>query len=140
MKIAEVKKLIQDYQLNYRNPKLKEFKISHIYDLFPNENTDENFQKWSETYYHNGRYGVYLILNNNFEVIYIGESSNIGKRLGDYFGYCEDKSCFIKHNNWSEKPRYICSIAVESETWFERLSLEEYLIYKIKPTDNIKSK
>ncbi len=140
MKIEEVLKHIIEYQEKYRNSDLKDFEISPIYDLFPDKNTNKEFQEWPETYKHNGRYGVYLIIDNDFDVIYIGESSNIGKRLGDYFGYCEDKSCLIKHNNWSKKPRYICSIAVQNHTWFERLSLEEYLIYTTKPTDNIKSK
>lgn len=140
MEIKEVIKLIKEYQYRYRNPLLKEFDISPIYDLFPDENTDKNFQKWSEKYHHNGRYGVYLILNDKYEVLYVGESSNIGKRLGDYFGSCEDKSCFIKHNTWRDKPRYICTIAVENNLWFERLSLEEYLIYKIQPIDNKQGK
>lgn len=140
MKLDKVKLLIEEYQLKFRNPNLSEFEISPIYDLFPTEDISKDFQKWADTYYHNGKCGVYLILNDKFEVIYVGESLNIGKRLGYYFGYREDKSCLIKHNFWSENPRYVCSIAVENNTWFERLGLEEYLIYKIQPIDNDKGK
>ncbi len=139
MKLTEVKKLIEEYQEKYRHTNLAKFDISSIYDLFPDKNTNKEFQKWSETYQHNGRYGVYLIMNDNFEIIYVGESNNIGKRLGNYFGYDSKKDCLIKQT-WSEQPRYICTIAIDNETWFERLALEEYLIYHIQPIDNVRSK
>ena len=79
-------------------------------------------------------------MDKDENVIYIGESKNIGKRLSDYFKYADDKSCQIMHNNWSKAPKYVCSIAVPGETWFERLALEEFLIYNVKLIDNIKSK
>lgn len=142
MQLEEAKKIIQDYKINFRNPNLKDFDESPIYDLFPDDSINISFLKWPDEYFHNGRFGVYLILDDNYDVIYIGKANNIGKRLGSYFMYKSktDRSCSIRHESWKKKPKYIYSIAVENETWFECLSLEEYLIWRIQPIDNKRSK
>ncbi|QNM86853.1 GIY-YIG nuclease family protein [Polaribacter pectinis] len=141
MQIEEAKELVKKYELDFRNPKLEGFEISKNYDLFPDKSSDKYASKWPDKYYHNGRFGVYLILDEKLEVIYVGKANNIGKRLGSYFMYNkDDKSCLIRHDSWKKRPKYICSIAVSDKTWFECLSLEEYLIHNIKPIDNIRSK
>jgi hypothetical protein len=141
MNIEKVIEFIEKYTLDFRNPNLKEFEKSPFYDLFPDENTSNEFLKWPNEYYHNGRFGVYLILDDVFDVIYVGKANNIGKRLGSYFKYNkQNKTCLIRHDSWKKKPKYIFSIAVENETWFECLSLEEYLIWNIQPIDNKRSK
>ncbi|MDX8558684.1 GIY-YIG nuclease family protein [Elizabethkingia sp. HX CGY] len=141
MKLNEVLSFVKTYSIEYRNPNLPDFEISQIYDLFPERNSfDENIN-WPAEYFHNGRYGIYLILNIEYDVIYIGKAKNIGKRLGAYFGTNkEDKTCLIKHTNWSSNPKYLCTIAVDDEIWFEALSLEEYLIWNTQPIDNKLSK
>jgi len=136
MNLNDVLKLVDEFSEKYRGQSLKEFTLSKNYDLFP-ENTGSN--GWPNEWPNNGKYGVYLIMDKDKNVIYIGESINIGKRLSDYFQYSEDKSCKIVHN-WSKTPKYVHTIAVSSETWFERLALEEFLIYNVKPIDNKKSK
>lgn len=138
MNIDKVLEFVAEFSEKFRGKNLKEFEKSKNYDLFP-ENDDTYGWRTGE-WPNNGRYGVYLIMDKDENVIYIGESKNIGKRLSDYFKYADDKSCQIMHNNWSKAPKYVCSIAVPSETWFERLALEEFLIYNVKPIDNIKSK
>ena len=134
--LKDVLELINEYSEKYRGENLEKFIISDIYKLFP-ESSD--CYGWPNEWPNNGRYGVYLIMDIDQNVIYVGESSNIGNRLSDYFQYSEDKSCKIIHN-WSATPKYVCTIAVPSETWFERLALEEFLIYNVQPIDNKKSK
>lgn len=128
--------LVNEYSEKYRGKHLGEFKISAIYDLFPDS---KDTYGWFHEWPNNGKYVIYLIMDENQDVIYVGESTNIGNRLGNYFQKSEDKSCKIIHN-WDKIPRYVCTIAVPSETWFERLALEEFLIYNVQPIDNKKSK
>jgi len=137
-KLPEVLRFVEEYSIKYRNKHLKKFDISNPYDLFPSENSE--YIGWPSEWPNNDKHGVYLIMDKEFNVIYIGESANIGKRLGNYFQYSDDKSCKIVPSDWSVKPKYICTIAVDSQTWFERLSLEEFLIYNTQPIDNKKSK
>ena len=136
MKHKEVLKLVDTFSKEYRGRNLKPFTISENYDLF---STSSDSYGWTHEWPNNGRYGVYLIMDKDENVIYIGESRNVGKRLGSYFQKSGDSSCEIV-NDWSEKPKYVCTIAVEAETWFERLALEEFLIYYAKPEDNKKGK
>ncbi|QXP68636.1 GIY-YIG nuclease family protein [Polaribacter sp. AHE13PA] len=134
--LNNVLKLVNEYSEKYRGKNLEKLSISNTYDLFPK--TKESYG-WFNEWPNNGKYGVYLIMDKDKNVIYIGESSNIGNRLSDYFQYSEDKSCKIIHK-WSTTPKYVCTIAVDSKTWFERLALEEFLIFNVQPIDNIKSK
>lgn len=134
--LNKVLELVNEYAVKYRSKNLGKFDISDIYDLFPDS---KDTYGWFNEWPNNGRYGIYLIMDKDKNVIYVGESSNIGKRLSNYFQISEDKSCKIIHE-WIKKPRYVCTIAVPSETWFERLALEEFLIYNVQPIDNKKSK
>ncbi|MFV0211427.1 GIY-YIG nuclease family protein [Empedobacter falsenii] len=139
MNIAEGLELVEQFKHQFRNPNLEDFEVSPIYDLFPDTNTNPQFQKWPEEYQHNGRYGVYFILDSEDTIIYIGKANNIGKRLGNYFKYDSNKNCEIIHENWSKKPKYLLTVAVPNKTWFECLALEEYLIWEISPIDNKRS-
>ena len=134
--LIDVLELVNEYSEKYRGKNLGKFKISNIYDLFPDS---KDTYGWFHEWPNNGRYGIYLIMDKDHNVIYVGESTNIGNRLGNYFQKLEDKSCKIVHN-WHKTPKYVCTIAVPTETWFERLALEEFLIYNVQPIDNKKSK
>lgn len=138
MKINKVLELVDTFSKKYRGQGIEGLERSENYDLFP-KNAD-TYGWWTGEWPNNGRYGVYLIMDKDKNVIYVGESTNVGKRLGDYFQKLDDKSCKIVHDSWSRKPKYVCTIAVPSETWFERLALEEFLIFNVQPVDNKKSK
>lgn len=134
--LNEVLKTIEKYSDTYRHPNLPEYKISKPYSLFPIDSSDpENSWPYCWPYVHQS--GVYLILNSNKELLYIGKSSvSIGSRLSSHFKFANDKSCRIVHGGWSEKPYYIVAVAVPDDSKFESASLEEYLIQAIATPDN----
>lgn len=141
MNINKGLELVEYYKLHFRNTNMQDYEISPIYDLFPNINSKEEHQKWPQEFLHNGRYGIYFILDEEYTIIYIGKANNIGQRLNSYFKYDSNKKgCEIISEYWTKNPRFILTVAVPNSTWFECLSLEEYLIWEISPIDNKRSK
>lgn len=137
MKFDEAKKLVCDYESKYRHPELEAFLISEKYDLFPTEKRSENC--WPHRYPHADRTGVYMIMDSEDNILYIGKSSvAIGKRLGSYFSFSsiDGESCHIKDANWTTPPRYLATIAVPVNSSFESASLEEFLLSNISTSDN----
>ena len=68
------------YEEKYRHPNLTRFLVSNKYDLFPEKENTENC--WPQCYPYADRPGVYLIMDGNENVLYIGKSSvAIGGRL-----------------------------------------------------------
>ena len=136
--IRGVIKSIGMYSKKYRHPGCPSFDISQKYDLFPSKNIDGNSgMGWPEEYPYADRQGVYLICNKNKQVLYIGKASlthTLGARLGHYFKYAPGrKSCCVnKDHVWSNKPRYLVTVAVPCDMAFEAPALEEYLITKYK--------
>lgn len=134
---------LKEYHDKYRNPNLTSFKLSPIYHLFPNKTLNETKEyehKWPNPYPHEEKSCVYLILDDEYKIIYIGQSEKVQYRFSSYFTYDKDKkNCKIK-GNWKGDPHYIYLIPIENETKFERFSLEQYLIDKVKPIDNTKGK
>ena len=83
-KLDEVLKLVRLYEEKYRHPSLTRFSVSNKYDLFPGKENMENC--WPQCYPYADRPGVYLIMNDKDNVLYIGKSSvAIGRRLGSIF-------------------------------------------------------
>ncbi len=142
MLYEKVIKLFEEFRDSHFSPKVREmFHLSEFYDLFPEKAEKKSCStKWPAPYPFKDYYGVYLIIDDNLDVIYIGESNSIGRRLSDYFGYADDGSCKVKSSYWSSKPRYVVVIAVDDNIWGQRLALEEYLIYYSQPSDNTRSK
>lgn len=136
-KSSEVLDLVNFYDENYRNPKLVKFIVSGLFDLYPEKETlQEVDKKWPEEWINNGRAGVYLFLDENLEVVYIGKSNHFGYRFGSYFGYNENKKCKAKQT-WKTNPRFVITIAVPDESKFENTALEEFLLSKVITTDNV---
>lgn len=134
-KLDEAKTLIHDYESKYRNPELIPFLISDKYDLFPTESDSTNC--WPESYQYGDRAGVYLIMDAEDNVLYIGKSSvAIKTRLGILFGRNANKPCNVKDPNWTKTPKYVVTIAVPIDSPFECASLEEFLLSNIETTDN----
>lgn len=131
--LADVREKLNVFKNEFRLEKLR-LEISDWYSLFPttkDNDLDKHQKQWPEIYPHAEKKGVYLIFNENKELIYIGKASmnnNIGKRLGSHFSYESDKvTCKINHS-WSSSPKYIITIAVPDGMSFEAPALEEYLI------------
>jgi hypothetical protein len=128
--------LIEVYEKKYRNPDLTKYVISGLYDLYPDSETEYEIEKsWPNPWANSGNAGVYLFLNKNLEIVYIGKSNHLGYRLSNYFSYDENKKCKIKHT-WKSEPRFVITIAVPDDSKFECSSLEEFLLSKIATTDN----
>lgn len=91
-------------------------------------------KSWPATWINSGKAGVYMFLDENLEVAYIGKSNHFGYRLSNYFAY-DNKKCKAKHT-WITIPRFVVTIAVPDNSRFECTSLEEFLLSKIVTTDN----
>lgn len=132
----EVLELVKFYEDNFRNSKLERFNVSGLYDLYPEKETKQEIENsWPNVWTNNSKAGVYLFLDENLEVAYIGKSNQFGYRFGSYFGYNEEKKCKTK-NNWKTNPRFVITIAVPDDSKFECSSFEEFLLSKITTTDN----
>lgn len=75
-------------------------------------------------------FGVYLFLNNNKKVIYVGKSKNLKKRVFSYF-----KSDVIKQKKLVEASFFIDYVVVKNET--DALLLENNFIKTHQPKYNI---
>lgn len=134
---------VEEYVNNYRHPEMQKYTIGPLYDLRSSEEekTPLSELKWPDTWPNCHNAGIYAIIDSGMNVLYIGKSSmqgSVGGRLSSYFGYKDDRSCKIKHEPyWSTHPRFVWTLAVPESTRFEAPSLEEYLIKKLQPSDNI---
>lgn len=132
-KLADAELLLNAYNNRYHTT----FVLGEKYRLFPQEEGEYGFKE--NTWPCNGRAGVYLILDDNDEVIYIGQSKSFGYRFYQYFKD-DNGTCVVKSPYWSKKPEAIVAIPAPDCAQYERLSLEEYLISNMKPVDNIMGK
>jgi hypothetical protein len=135
----QAKQAIQSYSEVYRNSNRPSFDVSDLYNLFPEKITNTPTpNQWPATWPFNERQGVYIILDNKYEVCYVGKASMnnvLGSRLSSYFGYDEGRRCRLYHT-WKSTPRFIFTVATPIDSAFEAASLEEFLIRELKPTDN----
>ena len=135
-KLKEALLEIEIYEENFRHPKLEELRISNLYDLFPEKETKhEVASSWPKPWFYCGEAGIYMFLNENLEIAYIGKTNHFGNRFGSYFSYDDKKNCNLKHN-WKTIPRYVITVAVPSSSKFENSSLESFLLSRIVTTDN----
>lgn len=129
--------LIQEYSDKYRNPSCGKLEISKKYYLFPEQiNLNDINMCWPKKWEYCGDAGIYLILDKEDNVIYVGETTHFGNRFGSYFRD-NNKICELK-NNWNVLPYSVIQVKVPAETIFERLGLEEFLIKKILPSENVR--
>lgn len=128
IKITTAIELVKYYELRYNT----QFEISKLYSLFPTENEYGFTNSWP--FLNDG--GVYLVLDENMDVIYVGKADVFGKRLYDHFREDENGRCIVRESGWKNSPRYIVNIKVPSERLYENLSLEGYLIRTLDPDDN----
>ena len=79
--------------------------------------------------------GVYVFYSESMELLYIGESVNIGARLAHHFQYAENGSGKAVSPK-SKDVRWVVIIGLVDDYWFLAPALEHYLIYELKPKRN----
>lgn len=126
-------KLVEEYNLLYHT----KFEGSPKYRLVPDGKGVCEFKERSWPC--NGHAGVYLILAAKDEVVYIGQSISFGYRFYQYFKD-NNGTCVPRSENWTKDPAGIVAISAPDDKKYERLSLEEYLIERLKPIDNTRGK
>ena len=131
--LAEVRSLIDAYNVKYNT----NFVLEKKYKLFPSEDGEYGIKEYS--WPGNQKAGVYLILDELDNIIYVGQSSSLGRRFYHYFKG-SDGVCTYREGSWSATPKAIVAIVAPDDARYERLSLEEYLIERLQPADNIRGK
>lgn len=119
-----------EFNKRYPRPGINPITIKGEYDL----QTD-----WDNTYPNADSAGVYLFLNEEGNLLYVGKAScnsNLGARLGAYFKYGPDKNYEIKNKYYSEV-RKILTIPLPAGHEFEAGAIEEYLINELSPKLNV---
>jgi hypothetical protein len=142
--LSFLKRKIDDYIRMYRKESLKSLELSDLYDLFPEKKIMQPeitpVAIWPDNYPFATNKGVYVILDDFLNVLYIGKASmnvNIGTRLGKHFCYDDDKKhCKTVEVNWSVQPRYVIIISCHDSLAFEAPALEEYLLGTVDTSDN----
>ncbi len=82
--------------------------------------------------------GVYAFFGKDGKLLYVGKASHsntLGRRFCSYFYAKPDRLGAKPRHRWTKRPRY--ALITATNPAFEAPSLEEYLIHKLKPTDNI---
>lgn len=137
--LQDVKNAIHDYLKMQRG--LGALNVSDYYALFPDSAREDIpiSGRWnSDPYPYQDRRGVYLIFDEDLDLMYIGKTdSNFGSRLYNYFK--GTGSCRVVHSGWSKTPYYVITIPIEKSRSHivSPLALEEYLIDRLQPYDNI---
>lgn len=135
--LAEVLSGVEAYHDHYRHPSLPAPSVSGVYSLWPGEYpVDDPSLAWPHAYPQADRPGVYLVLDANKNLLYIGKSAGLARRISSYFRYARDgsKACEVVHPQWSRRPVFLVTVALGEK--FEPPSLEEFLIGTFDPPDN----
>lgn len=129
--LDQLKEKIQLLSEKYNRSDLK-LKISDVYDIK---------KDFSTQYPNSGFPGVYVFLNEQQQIIYVGKASNnnfIGPRLGAYFKRGnEEKSTGVPKVKYYKDVRYLVTIPVPEDRAFEAPAIEEYLIKELNPPLNV---
>ena len=102
-----------------------------IYALYPKE---EEYG-WPQPWPNPDSAGIYIFLDSNKTIVYIGKASQMGSRLSHYFGYGENAKCILKDKRIDDIS-YVQCYSCSPEEPYACLSLEEYLISEMNPKYN----
>jgi len=126
----ELLEQLKHFQSVYRRSGFEPFSVGPLYDLFPNRGHPATpcELSWANTWANNGKAGVYALFDEDLQLLlYIGKASlksNVGARLGSYFGYGLNRECKVKHSGWSKSPRYVLTVGVPDTMKWEAPALE----------------
>lgn len=125
---------LRDYEDRYRRDDVARLEVSGLYGLGPSA-VHATAGYWPEQYPHSDRSGVYVILDADRQVLYIGTAKVIGNRLSNYFR--GNGVCVLNPNDvWPRPPVYVMTVAVPVDMTWEGKGLEDYLINGLLPCCN----
>src|SRR5947209_8675107 len=126
--LQAVQGALDTYHSTYRNPTLGKLRLSKPYALFPDTPKPADTElagKWPDDVWPNvDRPGVYLFLDANLEILYIGKTSlrqTFGARFYDWFKYEKGTRRCEVVGEWSQRPAYVATVPVQAP--FEAPSL-----------------
>jgi hypothetical protein len=142
--LQEFQSVLQQFQASFRKTDAPALEVSGIYVLYPGPGVvppQPVTGNWPDQWPHHDRCGVYVLIDANCEIVYVGKASpgTIGTRLCTYFHTEKDGSCRIVHDQpggWRKRPAYLMVIAVPKVTPLEAMALEKYLIRNLSSLDN----
>lgn len=105
--------------------------ILHINDPYDISEYYKSKKEWGSA----DSSGVYAFYSKDSELLYIGESVNIGRGLADYFQNAEDKTGKSLSPE-SEGIKWVVTIGFQNNHWFLGPALERFLIHELKPKRN----
>ncbi len=132
---SDVPTSLARYHAEWRLQRLEPFQISGLYDLFPHKPTTvQPAFRWhpDEKWPHADSPGVYYVFDVASELLYIGQSGLLGRRLSYWFQ--GKNECSICGTWCSAKPRFVATTPVGHH--FEAVALEAYLIQTLDPPEN----
>jgi hypothetical protein len=135
---ASILSAVTAFHAEWRHPRLPPLEVSDLYSLFPQETIDTpTATNWPDNWPLAERPGVYLIFGTNMQLLYVGKSATLGRRLTSYFRWSAGRGspCRIVHTAWKTRPMFVVTIAVTQS--FEAAALEEFLIAMIHPRENL---
>lgn len=127
MRVDDLKNKIQWYSNRFR----VNFVLGENYSLFP-QNGEYG---WPKPWKNPDSAGIYALLDSDKNVVYIGTTSKLGKRLNHYFGYGENGKCVLKDKRVSDI-FYVITYLSQPDEPYTCLSLEGFLIAELNPKFN----
>ena len=143
--IDDATAFVAEFCAKYRRPEFGVLTPSDLYDLHPEVEPRPKvspLSQWPHSWPGSGPPGVYILLNERQEVIYVGKASMgnvLGKRLGAYFQYEPGTPRCRAVHRWDSvggEPRFVVTVPVRGDMSFEAAALEEFLIGRLDPPGN----
>ncbi len=130
MSIEALQSRLSEYRATYFPNEAESLQCSRPYDIN---------KEFREEYPNSSKPGVYAIFDAEMRLLYVGKSNCLGKRLSNYFQWEDRKAGTVKivdsDESWGDtRPAFLATIAVEKD--WEASSLEEFLIFHLKPPAN----
>ena len=76
-----------------------------------------------------------MFFDNDMEVIYVGYSGKIGRRLGGHFKGVDNLAAEV-NGFFRKRPKYILAIASVGDNPFDHKAVERYLIMNLDTIEN----
>ena len=134
---GHIQTFVEQYHKEWRHPRLEPLVCSDMYSLFPEKTMESpTVLNWPAQWPNDDRPGVYLIFGAQRQLLYIGKSQWLGRRLTSYFGWNNGRNsaCRVVHSSWRTAPTFVATTAVAES--FEAAALEEFLIARVNPEEN----